>query len=261
MPATRPPRHRMPRPACDAAPAPALLVQNPAMCVNYRPATRETIRVDFNLEPPAFAYAAEVFAGHLAPILVAPPAAHGPSVPVWREAMFGLVPHWAKSTAIARQTYNARAETVADKPSYRTPWRRRQFCLVPMQCFFEPNYESGRAVRWSIARTDGQPFAAAALWDAWESPEGRRMYSFSMLTVNADAHPLMARFHKPGDEKRSLVVVPRAAWTDWLTADPDGARALLSGPSPESFQGMAAPPARAGRTATAATSGDLFGSS
>lgn len=101
---------------------------------------------------------------------------------------------------------------MAEKPSFRTPWRRRQFCLVSMQCFFEPTYESGRAVRWSIGRRDTQPFTAGAIWDAWRSPSGETLHSFSMLTVNANDHPLTARFHKPGDEKRSLVIVPPERW-------------------------------------------------
>lgn len=143
--------------------------------------------------------------------------------------------------ATSRQTYNARSETVAEKPSFRTPWRRRQFCLVPMACFFEPSYESGRAVRWSIGRRDAQSFTAGAIRDAWRSPSGEVLHSLSMLTVNADAHPLMARFHKPGDEKRSLVIVPPTSWNDWLNADESTARSLLTGPAPEVFVGEVAP--------------------
>jgi len=226
------------------------------MCVNYRPANREVIRTHFGLEPPAFDYAAEVFAGQFAPVLMAAPSpsGHGGAL-IWQSALFGLVPHWAKDTTIARQTYNARSETVAEKPSFRTPWRRRQFCLVPMECFFEPSYESGRAVRWSIGRRDAQPFAPGAIWDAWRSPSGEVLYSFSMLTLNADAHPLMARFHKPDDEKRSLVIVPPESWADWLNSDESTARGLLTGPAPGVFVGEATPiPTPMART----TSPDLF---
>jgi putative SOS response-associated peptidase YedK len=226
------------------------------MCVNYRPATRESIRVHFDLEPPAFDYAWEVFAGQPAPVFLSTPidqAAVGGWV--WHEALFGLVPRWAKTAAIAKQTYNARTETVAEKPSFRTAWKRRQFCLVPMQAFFEPNYESGRAVRWSIARRDGRPFTAGAIWDTWQIPGGQRLHSFSMLTVNADAHPLMARFHKPGDEKRSLVIVPPAAWDGWMRGDATVTDALLEGPVPEAFRGEPAPLPKVG---AAARNPDLF---
>ena len=61
-------------------------------------------------------------------------------------ARFGLVPHWARdaqaATQIGRKTYNARSETVAEKPSYRTPWRQRQFAIALLDDFFEPNWET-----------------------------------------------------------------------------------------------------------------------
>ncbi|MDN2701194.1 SOS response-associated peptidase family protein [Janthinobacterium sp. SUN100] len=55
-------------------------------------------------------------------------------------AMFGMVPHWADHK-LARQTYNARTEAVARKPSFRSAWKRKQFCIIPAANFFEPNYE------------------------------------------------------------------------------------------------------------------------
>ena len=58
-------------------------------------------------------------------------------------AVFGLAPPWVKDLCFARHTYNARSETVASKPSYRSAWRKGQFCLVPMLAFYEPSYASG----------------------------------------------------------------------------------------------------------------------
>ena len=118
---------------------------------------------------------------------------------------------------------------MAEKPSYRTAWRQRQFCLVPLGRFFEPCWETGKAVPWSIHRQDGEPFTGAGIWDRWNDREtGEIVVSFSMLTINADGHPIMGRFHRPGDERRSLVVVPRRAWHDWLTATPDTASSMLA---------------------------------
>ncbi len=54
------------------------------------------------------------------------------------------------------------------------------------------------------------------MWRAWEEPDGPPSISFTMLTVNANEHPLMKRFHKPGDEKRSVVIVPPTSYDDWL---------------------------------------------
>jgi putative SOS response-associated peptidase YedK len=133
--------------------------------------------------------------------------------------VFGLLPTWAKDRAFGKRTYNARTETVAEKPSYRTAWAKKQFCLVPMERFFEPCWETGKAVRWSIHRVDHNPFAVAAIWDSWtDKSTGEIVLSFSMLTINADKHPVMGRFHRPEDEKRSLVVMPTDRWSDWLAA-------------------------------------------
>lgn len=111
--------------------------------------------------------------------------------------------------------------------------RQRQFCLVPMTRFFKPCWEAGKAVRWSIHRQDKDPFTVAAIWDSWtDRATDEIVESFSMLTINADGHPVMGRFHRPGDEKRSLVVVPQQAWGEWLNATPHSAGQLLA-PMPE----------------------------
>jgi putative SOS response-associated peptidase YedK len=170
------------------------------------------------------------------------------------KACFGLIPYWSNDTKIARMTYNARSETASEKPSFRQAWSRRQWCLVPMECFYEPNYESGRSVRWRIERRDHEPFLVAGLWDRWVAPATSEVvFSFSMLTINADSHPLMRQFHRPGEEKRSLVVVDDARIDDWLTAAPDQARALLKPVDPDVFSTRPepAPPRRTKERAAA----------
>jgi len=138
-----------------------------------------------------------------------------------REALlgsFGLIPHWAKDNKIARLTYNARSETVAEKPSFRDAWKRGQHCIIPVQSFFEPDWRSGKAVPTRIALATDEPMGVAGLWAKWRSPEGETVHSFTMLTINADAHPLMRYFHKPQDEKRMIVIVPPERYGDWLKA-------------------------------------------
>lgn len=195
------------------------------MCVHLTPATPISVQRMTGLEP-VRDYPAEVFPGYPAPIIQADaPATSGLKVDL---ALFGLIPSWAKDRSFGRRTYNARYETVAEKPSYRTAWRQRQFCLVPMERFFEPCWETGKAVPWSIYRQDREPFAVAGIWDRWtDQATGESVASFSMLTINADEHPIMGRFHRPGDERRSLVVVPSEKWTDWLYAKPETAGAML----------------------------------
>ena len=197
------------------------------MCVNYRPATPAQLQNFFKVRPGNFQTPEESFPGYAAPMILGDEAV---------KACFGLIPHWAKDSKLSRSTYNARSETVADKPSFRQAWRLGQFCLVPMQAFYEPNYESGAAVRWKIERRDQQPFAVAGLWDRWLSPTGEPVLSFTMLTVNADAHPLMKRFHKPGEEKRSIVAIAQEQWGDWQYATPEQATKMLLVSQADLFQ-------------------------
>lgn len=195
------------------------------MCVHITPARPTAVQRMTGLEP-VQDYLAESFPGYAAPIIRADAgAASGLKVDL---ALFGLIPGWSKDRNIGRRTYNARTETVADKPSYRTAWRQRQFCLVPVERFFEPCWETGKAVQWSIQRQDGESFTVAAIWDRWtERATGEIVVSFSMLTINADEHPIMGRFHKPGDERRSLVVVPLSKWSEWLGSVPSNAMAMM----------------------------------
>ena len=75
----------------------------------------------------------------------------------WGLAMF-LVPYFSKDGKDFRRTYNPRSETAGEKRTYRNLWSRRQLALVPISCFFEANYESGRPVRWRIEGQDADPF-------------------------------------------------------------------------------------------------------
>ena len=196
------------------------------MCVHITPARPTAVHRMTGLEP-VQDYPAESFPGYVAPIIRADAeAASGLRVDL---AVFGLIPSWTKDRSIGRRTYNARAETVAEKPSYRTAWRQRQFCLVPLGRFFEPCWETGKAVPWSIHRQDGEPFTVAGIWDRWtERATGEIVVSFSMLTINADGHPIMGRFHRPGDERRSLVVVPPSRWSEWLGSVSSNAMAMMA---------------------------------
>jgi putative SOS response-associated peptidase YedK len=73
-----------------------------------------------------------------------------------------------------------------------------------------------------------EPFGIASIWDTWTDPaSGELVTSFSMLTVNADAHPVMNQFHKPGDEKRTPLVLTTAQFDAWLGATPSEAQAMM----------------------------------
>ncbi len=196
------------------------------MCTNFTPTkknhwAKEKLGVDLPAD-----YPAESYPSFAAPLVV---KSHQSDRVACGLANFGLIPSWAKDEKIARHTYNARSETAAGKPSYRTPWKQRQYGLVLVDNFYEPSYESGRAVRWKIELASGDPFGIACLWDRWTDPaSGELVVSFSMLTVNADEHPVMRQFHKAGDEKRTPVVIAPDLHEAWLSADPAKAAVMMT---------------------------------
>ena len=215
------------------------------MCVTFTPSKPSAIQ-RLTGQKLAVDYPVKAFPGYAAPIVKGSGAAGLESKPLVASlARFGLIPSWAKDAAFGRRTYNARTETVAEKPSYRTAWRQRQFCLVPMEEFFEPCWETGKAVQWSIHRKDGEPFTVAAIWDIWtDKASGEIVNSFSMLTINANDHPVMGRFHRPEDEKRSLVVVPLDGWHSWISATPATAFGLLQAMPVDEFAAAAVQPSQ-----------------
>ena len=221
------------------------------MCANYLPATPAQLQRYFGVAPPDSEYKAETYPGYMAP-MIRPP--HADSVPGDRAcalAMFGMVPHWAKPE-LARQTYNARTETVSTKPSFRSAYKKGQFAIIPVAKFYEPNYETGKAIRWEIAQRDQDPLGIAGIWEyRSDGPNGLPLLSFSMLTINADGDPLMQRFHKPDDEKRMLVILPPDQFDAWLHCPvedaPDffsrfPADQLMAAPAPKGKAPPSSPP-------------------
>jgi putative SOS response-associated peptidase YedK len=198
------------------------------MCSNFQSITskhNDWVKTHFQCELPLVDWREEIYPSYLSPI-------------IWLDgdqsrcelAHFGLVPAWAADRPkFGLKTYNARAETISDKPSYRTAWKKRQFGLAIMQSFYEPNYASGKAVRWRIKRQDASPIAVASIWERYVNHEtGEIVYSFSMITINATGHPVMQQFHGLEDEKRSIVVLQDNDYMPWLKANHEAARSLLN---------------------------------
>jgi putative SOS response-associated peptidase YedK len=204
------------------------------MCSHYQAIKeRERYFKAFGVYPPDDLGRYDVWPGYPATFIRRPPEADSgdDSVPP-RQAMtglFGLVPHWAADLKIARHTMNARSETVASKPSFRDAWKHAQRCIVAADAFYEPDWRSGKAIATRIARADGEPMGIAGLWSSWKSPDGAVVHSFTMLTINAEHHPLMRLFHKPGDEKRMVVILPGGAYDEWLNAPLTDLSRLLVG--------------------------------
>ncbi len=193
------------------------------MCSHYQALKeQDKYRRFFGVEPPAEPGRFDLWPGYRGAFIRrhAQADAGDEAVPP-REALaglFGLVPHWSQDSRIVKHTYNARSETVAQKPSFRDAWRKAQHCIIAADAFFEPDWRSGKAVPTRISGAEGEPLGIAGLWSCWRSPSGEFVHSYTMLTVNADAHPLMRLFHKPADEKRMLVILPPQRYGDWLQA-------------------------------------------
>lgn len=156
---------------------------------------------------------------------------------------WGLIPWFAKAAKLSYSTNNARSEELAAKATYKQPWAKGQRCIIPARSFDEPCWETGRNVWWRFRRADGQPWGLAGLWNTWiDKASGELHESYTMLTMNADHHPLMRRMHKPDpklpadqQDKRSVVPLPPQAWDDWLAGTVQQAQALFKLPEAEEF--------------------------
>ena len=189
----------------------------------------------------------EVFPNYQGPFIRAARESVAPE----RELVIGqwsLIPWFAKGRKLKYPTSNARSEELMAKASYKQPWSRGQRCIIPAWAFFEPNWESGKHVPWIFRRADGRPWGLAGLWNVWVDPRtGELVESYTMLTQNADAHPLMRRMHRPDpkrppelQDKRSVVPIEFADVDLWLFGTVEQAKALVQLPAPDLFEARAA---------------------
>jgi putative SOS response-associated peptidase YedK len=138
---------------------------------------------------------------------------------------WGLIPSWAKDPSIGARMINARAETLAEKPAFRSAFRKRR-CLVAADGFYEWQKRGvGPKQPYRIARRDGGPFAFAGLWERWRDPaEGRDVESCTIVTTGANE--LLSPIHH-----RMPVILAPASYGLWLDpgAELDRVQELLAG--------------------------------
>ncbi len=150
--------------------------------------------------------------------------------------LWGLLPEWSKDPLAGPRPFNARAETVAEKASFRGAWRHRR-CLLPADAFLEKGHR--------IQRRDQGLFWLAGIWDRWIGPDGSEVESCCVLTSAPNG--LVAPLHN-----RMPVIIPDGLEQAWLeTKDGPGLRALeplLQGWDPGDWIATP-PPVRAGRSA------------
>jgi len=141
---------------------------------------------------------------------------------------WGLVPSWAKDSSAMSKTFNARAETVADKPSFRSSFAKQRI-LIPIDGFYEWKREGSSKQAWYFQRADGNPLVLAGLGASWSDPAvagSPVLHSASMITTDAQGSDLEAIHH------RVPVVLELEDCERWLKSeDPAEAQALLQASS------------------------------
>ncbi len=127
---------------------------------------------------------------------------------------WGLVPFWAKDPSIGNRMINARAETVAEKPSYRAAYRHRR-CIVLADGFYEWQRQGDQKVPYFISLASGEPFALAGLWEHWKDKQtGDSLQTTTLITT--EANEFMAALHH-----RMPVVLESPTADEWLAGSDD----------------------------------------
>ncbi len=178
-----------------------------------------TLEENYNVAPTNDVYAVRADAGHRSIALL----------------RWGLIPSWAKEIKIGSRMINARSETVATKPAFRSAYKRRR-CLVPADAFYEWQKIPGVKAKqpYAISRIDEEPLVFAGLWEQWAPKDDdgnwlddQRIESCTIMTTRANA--TMAPVHD-----RMPVMIPAARWDDWLDPETDLASlASLLVPGPD----------------------------
>ena len=132
---------------------------------------------------------------------------------------WGLIPSWAKDAAIGNKMINARAETVAEKPSYRVPLRKRR-CVILADGFYEWRVDGKRKTPMYIRMASKKPFAIAGLWETWKDANGEPLQTCTIITTTPNE--FMSSYHD-----RMPVILPKDQLDLWLSPEQKDADALM----------------------------------
>ncbi len=134
------------------------------------------------------------------------------------ELRWGLVPPWATDVGIGAKMINARAETVAEKPAFRSAFRARR-CVIFVDGFYEWKKESDRKQPYYFQVADGDMFAMAGLYEIWRDAEGEKVSTCTIITTTANS--LMDPIHH-----RMPVILPDDSIAGWLDGQQRDSKAL-----------------------------------
>ena len=121
---------------------------------------------------------------------------------------WGLIPHWAEDEKIGYKLINARAETVSEKPSFRSAFKQRR-CLIPTSGFYEWKREGHRKQPYYFQVKDAPIFSMAGIWESWQAPNRQIIESCSIITT--DANELVSEVHG-----RMPVIINQDSYSRWF---------------------------------------------
>jgi putative SOS response-associated peptidase YedK len=147
---------------------------------------------------------------------------------------WGLVPSWAKDVKMGARMINARGETMAEKPSFRSAVKTRR-CLVPASGFYEWVKTTEGKQPHFIHFADGRTFAFGGLWERWSMGDNGSLETFTIITTSPN--PLIAELHD-----RMPVILDPASWDRWLEPAPLSAETIEGMIAPHPAEGMEAYP-------------------
>jgi len=190
------------------------------MCGRFFLGAREDDIVEHYNVPPPDLFAARYNIAPTTPVLAL-------SASKFKLYRWGLIPSWAKDVTMGNRMFNARAETVAEKPSFRNAYKRRR-CLVPANGFYEWRLEQGRKQPY-CCHIDHQLFSLAGIWEHWEDAEGNEIQSCAVITTEAKG--AMQELH----QRMPVYIAPPdyAAWLDCSSDKTDAADHLLRDTAPD----------------------------
>ena len=144
---------------------------------------------------------------------------------------WGLIPSWAKDMSIGNRAINARAETLAERPMFRTPLRRRR-CLILADGFYEWLRQGKARQPMRILLTTEEPFAFAGLWESWTNPEGETIHSCTIITTTPN--DVMRPIH----DRMPVILLPEHedAWLDHSMQDASVLSELLIPYPPDTME-------------------------
>ncbi|HLA26372.1 MAG TPA: SOS response-associated peptidase [Syntrophales bacterium] len=133
---------------------------------------------------------------------------------------WGLIPSWAKDPSIGNKMFNARAETIADKPSFRSAFIKRR-CLIIADGFYEWQQQEKRKQPFHLSLKSGAPFGFAGLYETWMSPEQKPVSTCTIITT--DPNELIKPIHD-----RMPVIVPKDKEVLWINMENQDQKELAS---------------------------------